>query len=191
MNAEFNWWLLIVGLVGGAGLVWLVIADWSRREEDVSQDERIAESAWIAQALRERGDDVDPAAAEEVLALHRVYLRRTGALDAADADPEDRDSVDADPMDVDGGLDGTGAAAGDADETRGARDWATDTDDEAVDAPVNGRRAAAAALHHDAREPDRSDDRAVRPDTARGSVRSTRMSPRGGPPAGLESEPPA
>jgi len=82
MNAEFNWWLLIVGLVAGAGLVWLVIADWSRREEDVAEDERAVESAWIAQSLRERGTDLDPDAAEQVLALHRDYLRETGALEA-------------------------------------------------------------------------------------------------------------
>jgi hypothetical protein len=31
MNAEFNVWLLIVGLVVGAGLVWLVIMDSRRR----------------------------------------------------------------------------------------------------------------------------------------------------------------
>ena len=40
MNAEFNWWLLIVGLVIGAGLVWLVVADSRRREADLSERER-------------------------------------------------------------------------------------------------------------------------------------------------------
>ena len=92
MNAEFNWWLLIVGLVVGAGLVWLVIADWSRREEDLSQDERSAESAWIAQVLQTRGEVVDPSAAEDILALHRAYLRQTavtvGSPDEADGDLE-------------------------------------------------------------------------------------------------------
>lgn len=83
MNAEFNWWLLIVGLVVGAGLVWLVIADWSRREEDIAEDERSAESAWIAEILRQRGESLDPAAAEEVLALHRAYLRQSGGLGEA------------------------------------------------------------------------------------------------------------
>ena len=82
MNAEFNWWLLIVGLVAGAGLVWLVIADWSRRDEDLSEDERQAESAWIAQVLSEQGERLDPGEAEHVLALHRAYLRQTGALEA-------------------------------------------------------------------------------------------------------------
>jgi hypothetical protein len=95
MNAEFNWWLLIVGLVVGAGLVWLVIADWSRREEDLSEDERVAEAAWIAEVLRERGERVDPAEAEEILALHRAYLRQSGALDASEeADPFPADGTE-------------------------------------------------------------------------------------------------
>jgi hypothetical protein len=80
MNAEFNWWLLIVGLVVGAGLVWLVIADWSRREEDLSSEERAAESGWIAETLRSRGEHVDPATAEEILELHRAYLRQTAGF---------------------------------------------------------------------------------------------------------------
>ena len=87
MNAEFNWWLLIVGLVVGAGLVWLVIADWSRREQDVSDEERSAESAWIAREMHQRGEHVDPEAAYEILAMHREYLRRTGDLDAPDETP--------------------------------------------------------------------------------------------------------
>ena len=37
MDAEFNWWLLIVGLVVGAGLVWLVVLDSRRREADVDE----------------------------------------------------------------------------------------------------------------------------------------------------------
>jgi hypothetical protein len=91
MNAEFNWWLLIVGLVVGAGLVWLVIADWSRREEDVAEDERSAEAAWISDTLTERGEPVTPESAEDVLAMHRDYLRQTGVLD--DLPPEPSDEV--------------------------------------------------------------------------------------------------
>ncbi len=91
MNAEFNWWLLIVGLVVGAGLVWLVVADWSRREQDVSDEERSAESAWIAQEMHQRGEHVDPEAAHEILALHREYLRRTGDLDPPEDSPDSDD----------------------------------------------------------------------------------------------------
>ena len=43
MNAEFNWWLLIVGLVVGAGLVWLVVLDSRRRETDIDAAETARE----------------------------------------------------------------------------------------------------------------------------------------------------
>jgi len=137
MNAEFNWWLLIVGLVAGAGLVWLVIADWSRREEDVAEDERAVESAWIAQSLRERGTDLDPDAAEQVLALHRDYLRETGALEA-DAPPDWEESwrESAWPDATDGEIRPHDAAeahhARGADDARGADEPGADPDSDPV-----------------------------------------------------------
>jgi len=36
-----------VGVVGGAGLLWLVLGDWSRREEEIDAEERSRESTWI------------------------------------------------------------------------------------------------------------------------------------------------
>ena len=86
MNAEFNWWLLIVGLVGGAGLVWLILGDWSRRDEEVGEAERARESEWIAETMRDEGTPIDPATAEEVLRRHRVWLRETGDYDPLDDD---------------------------------------------------------------------------------------------------------
>ncbi len=74
MNAEFNWWLLIVGLVGGAGLVWLVLMDARRREVDIDERERPMEAAWLSRMLRDEGHDVSPEAAERLLLLHRAYL---------------------------------------------------------------------------------------------------------------------
>lgn len=74
MNAEFNWWLLIVGLVIGAGLVYLVLADSSRRDADVLADELPREATWIATSMRAEGRPIDPPTAERVLELHRVYL---------------------------------------------------------------------------------------------------------------------
>ena len=50
VNAEFNWWLLIVGLVVGAGLVWFVLADPRRREVDIDAEERPREAAWLSAA---------------------------------------------------------------------------------------------------------------------------------------------
>jgi hypothetical protein len=72
--SEFNWWLLIVGLVFGAGLVWLILAESQRRESEISQEELPAEAAWIAETLEAGGDDIDPETAERVLRLHRTYL---------------------------------------------------------------------------------------------------------------------
>lgn len=74
MNAEFNWWLLIVGLVIGAGLVYLVLADSSRRDADVMAEELPREATWISAAMRSEGRTIDPPTAERVLELHRAYL---------------------------------------------------------------------------------------------------------------------
>jgi hypothetical protein len=74
VNAEFNVWLLIVGLVVGAGLVWLVVMDSRRRESEVDAIELPREAAWLSAVMREDGDDVSPEAAERLLLLHRAYL---------------------------------------------------------------------------------------------------------------------
>jgi hypothetical protein len=74
VNAEFNVWLLIVGLVVGAGLVWLVIMDSRRREADVDALERPREAAWLSAVMVDDGFDVSPEAAERLLSLHRAYL---------------------------------------------------------------------------------------------------------------------
>jgi hypothetical protein len=74
VNAEFNYWLLIVGLVIGAGLVWLVLADSNRRESEIADAELPLEATWISEALRDDGRVVDPPTVERVLRLHRAYL---------------------------------------------------------------------------------------------------------------------
>ena len=74
MNAEFNWWLLIVGLVIGAGVVWLILADSARREVDIEQKERAGEARWIADELRRAGRTVSDETVVDVLDLHAAYL---------------------------------------------------------------------------------------------------------------------
>jgi hypothetical protein len=74
VNAEFNWWLLMVGLVVGAGLVWFVVADQRRREVDIDAEERAREALWLSAGLADEGYDVSPEVAERLLALHRAYL---------------------------------------------------------------------------------------------------------------------
>ncbi|HEY6571266.1 MAG TPA: hypothetical protein VIZ22_13310 [Candidatus Limnocylindrales bacterium] len=72
MSAEFNWWLLIVGVVAGVVLTWLVLADSNRREREVGEREIPAEAAWISRSLGK--PSVDEATAEQVLRAHRRYL---------------------------------------------------------------------------------------------------------------------
>jgi hypothetical protein len=74
MNAEFNWWLLIVGLVIGASLTWLVMAETTRREIDVADAERRSEARWIATILERVGQAVPADRVDEILRLHREYL---------------------------------------------------------------------------------------------------------------------
>jgi hypothetical protein len=72
--AEFQWWLLIVGLVAGGGLVAVVLMDGRRREEDLGALERRAEATWIAERLSGRDRPVDRATVESILRAHREYL---------------------------------------------------------------------------------------------------------------------
>ncbi|MEO5941161.1 MAG: hypothetical protein ABIZ72_09215 [Candidatus Limnocylindrales bacterium] len=85
MNAEFNWWLLIVGLVVGAGLVWLVVADSRRREADVAELERAGEARWIALTMADAGRRVAEADVLDVLRLHAAYLAAAPPDDPIDA----------------------------------------------------------------------------------------------------------
>jgi hypothetical protein len=72
--AEFNVWLLIVGLVAGAGLVWVVMMDGRRRESEIDAIELPREAAWLSAVLAEDGYEVSPETAEQLLLLHRAYL---------------------------------------------------------------------------------------------------------------------
>lgn len=74
MNDGFNWWLLIVGLVVGGGLVWFVLLDARRRETDIDEVERPREAAWLSAVLAEEGHHVAPDVAGRLLELHRRYL---------------------------------------------------------------------------------------------------------------------
>jgi hypothetical protein len=74
MTAEFNWWLLLIGLVVGGGLTWLVLADTRRREQDLEEDELPEEAAWIEARMTEEGQPLPPETIERVVQLHRAYL---------------------------------------------------------------------------------------------------------------------
>jgi hypothetical protein len=72
--AEFQWWLLIVGLVAGGGLVAVVSMEGRRREVDIGELEQRAEATWIAERLATRAGPLDHATVAEVLRAHREYL---------------------------------------------------------------------------------------------------------------------
>jgi hypothetical protein len=98
--AEFQWWLLIVGLLAGGGLVAVVTMDGRRREEDIGELERRAEATWIAGRVAGRRErSIDPRTVEAVLRAHREYLslpppdelvvRGAEPMDELDGDPEE------------------------------------------------------------------------------------------------------
>ena len=87
VNAEFNWWLLIVGLVLGAGLTWLVMAESTRRDADVVEDEQRSEALWIATTLAAAGRPTEDDEVEAILRLHREYLGAPPPDDPAEVRP--------------------------------------------------------------------------------------------------------
>ena len=110
--AEFQWWLLLVGLVAGGGLVAIVAMDSRRRDEDLADAERHAEATWIAERLSAQDPSLDPETVEAVLRVHREYL----ALPAPD-----RLVIDGRPHTLDGrpmatATAGWGGSDGDADQ---------------------------------------------------------------------------
>ena len=109
--SEFNWWLLIVGLVMGAGLVWLILADSHRRESEISQAELPAEAAWIAATTEDGEQPIDIDTAERVLVLHSAYLASLPPDELTAEPAEDFDvepaAAAAERQSVDGAASGT------------------------------------------------------------------------------------
>ncbi len=72
MSTDFNWWLLVVGVVVGGALTWLVLADSRRHEDEIAEEELTAEAGWIARILNDPQMDTDQV--DRVLRAHRRYL---------------------------------------------------------------------------------------------------------------------
>ena len=85
MTAEFNWWLLLLGLVVGGGLTWLVLAETRRREQDLEDDELAEEAAWLEVRMAEEGRPLPAETLERVVRLHRAYL----AIEPPDEMPDE------------------------------------------------------------------------------------------------------
>ncbi len=96
--AEFNLWLLILGIAAGAAVVWLAVGTIARSDDEVAAPERKAEAEWIARTIDEHGGRAPTLLVEQILGLHRRYLRGgsvmpvpvspEAALDAADEAPD-------------------------------------------------------------------------------------------------------
>jgi hypothetical protein len=105
--AEFQWWLLIVGLVAGGGLVAVVSMDGRRREEDVGELERRAEATWIAARVAGRRErSIDRRTVEAVLRAHQEYLSLPPPDELVVREPGDRLDGDPDEMTDQVGDDG-------------------------------------------------------------------------------------
>src|SRR5262245_4886063 len=72
--AEFDWWLLVVGLVVGGGLVYLVLLESRRREADVETEELEAEATFVSERLADGGLKISREDVADVLREHRAYL---------------------------------------------------------------------------------------------------------------------
>jgi hypothetical protein len=96
MTEPYMFWALALGLVAGAAAVWFALGRLPRRSDDVGDQEREAEAAWISSVVHGEGAAVTPATAERVIELHTQYL----AGPAIDLVPADVPPVDAPPADV-------------------------------------------------------------------------------------------
>jgi hypothetical protein len=100
MTAEFNVWLLLVGLIIGGGLTWLVVGELRRSEADVGRAERELEASWIADQLTGSDHPVDEFQADAVLQLHQRYLATSlppAVEDDAAEDAEDPAAIPSTP----------------------------------------------------------------------------------------------
>jgi len=67
-------WALSLGLVAGAAAVWFALGRLPRRSDDVGDQEREAEAAWISNVAAGEDMPLRPAVAERVIELHTQYL---------------------------------------------------------------------------------------------------------------------
>jgi hypothetical protein len=117
VNAEFDWWLLFVGIAVGAGLVWFVLGEMRRRQEDIEADELPRQALWLSAAMADDGWTVPPEATTRLLELQREYL-------AAPPPDEPGQSWPA----MTGSADGTGVSTSVSDTPNDAPASAVDTE---------------------------------------------------------------
>jgi hypothetical protein len=120
--AEFNLWLLVLGIAAGAAVTWVVIGTISRNDDEVATEEQVAEAEWIARTIEEHGGRVPSQLVTQILALHRRYLQGGAVIPVPEPEP------DADASD------GRVEAAEEAEEAEAADEAGNETGSEAVSA---------------------------------------------------------
>jgi hypothetical protein len=94
--AEFNLWLLVLGIAAGAAVTWVVIGTISRNDDEVAAEEQVAEAEWIAQTIEEHGGRAPSELVTQILALHRRYLQGGAVIPVPEPEPEpDADTAEA------------------------------------------------------------------------------------------------
>jgi hypothetical protein len=73
--AEFNLWLLVLGIAAGAAVTWVVIGTIARNDDEVAAEEQAAEADWIARTIEEHGGRAPTQLVAQILGLHRRYLQ--------------------------------------------------------------------------------------------------------------------
>jgi hypothetical protein len=86
--AEFNLWLLILGIAAGAAVTWLVIGTIARNDDEIASSESAAEAGWIARTIEEHGGRAPLQLVEQILSLHRRYLQGGSVMPVPQPDEE-------------------------------------------------------------------------------------------------------
>lgn len=74
MTEQYIGWALVLGLVVGGALVWFAVGRVPRSGEDMTDEERGSEAAWISDTIAARGGKAPADLVDEVLELHVRYL---------------------------------------------------------------------------------------------------------------------
>jgi hypothetical protein len=87
--AEFNLWLLVLGIAAGAAVTWVVIGTIARNDDEVAAEEQAAEAEWIAGTIDEHGGRAPTELVAQILALHRRYLQGGAVIPVPGPEPDE------------------------------------------------------------------------------------------------------
>jgi hypothetical protein len=74
MTEQYIGWALVLGLAVGGALVWFAVGRLPRSGEEIPDEERASEAAWISETIADRGGKAPADLVREVLDLHGSYL---------------------------------------------------------------------------------------------------------------------